>query len=248
MKKASRKILYCAIALTVMMGIVSEEIAAFQEERHIGVVRRFKPYVTVSNMDIDKSIKLNLSENIGEKLFSGDSLSTDDTGFALVFFMDRSIAKVKPNSLLIINGEVGITNRVSNTRINLKQGEIFLNVEPQGNNDFEVSTDRSFASVKGTEFGSKSDGYTWVENGQVDITAMNSGETVSLFDMMFAQVDEEGNNIDTGTLTEEELDALNKGYDEMDRDLIRKEIILKFRDQNGQIREIRVDIFEEDQN
>jgi hypothetical protein len=34
----------------------------------------------------------------------------------------------------------------------------------------------------------------------------------------------------------------------MDTDLIPKEIILKFRDQNGQLREIRVDVFEEGQN
>lgn len=243
----SKKIWFALVTFLVLMGIASAEVQAFQAERHIGVVRRFKPDVTVSNMDIEKYLKLDLSEHIGEKLFTGDSLSTDEEGFALVLFMDRSVAKVKPNSILIINGDVGVTNKQSNTRINLTQGEIFLNVEPQGNNDFEVATSRSLASVKGTDFGSKSDGFVWVEHGQVDVTALNSGQTQSLFEKMYAQVDEEGNNIDTGTLSDEELSELNTGYDEMDNDLIRKEVVLKFIDQNGQIREITIEVFEEDQ-
>ncbi|MCH2449932.1 MAG: FecR family protein [Gracilimonas sp.] len=243
----SGKTRYVLAAFFVLMGIASVEVQAFQSNRHIGVVRRFKPDVTVSNFDLEKYIEFELSENIGEKLFTGDSLSTDEEGFALVLFMDRSVAKVKPNSILIINGEVGVTNKQSNTRIDLEQGEIFLNVEPQGANDFEVATSRSLASVKGTDFGSKSDGYVWVENGQVDVTALNSGQTISLFEKMFAQVDEEGNNIDSGTLSDEELNELNTGYDEMDNDLIRKEVVLKFIDQNGQIREITIEVFEEGQ-
>ncbi len=243
----SGKTRYVLAAFFVLMGIASVEVQAFQSNRHIGVVRRFKPDVTVSNFDLEKYIEFELSENIGEKLFTGDSLFTDEEGFALVLFMDRSVAKVKPNSILIINGEVGVTNKQSNTRIDLEQGEIFLNVEPQGVNDFEVATSRSLASVKGTDFGSKSDGYVWVENGQVDVTALNSGQTISLFEKMFAQVDAEGNNIDSGTLSDEELNELNTGYDEMDNDLIRKEVVLKFIDQNGQIREITIEVFEEGQ-
>ncbi|MEX0724208.1 MAG: FecR family protein [Gracilimonas sp.] len=244
----SIKNLVSLIACIIFIGMLSEEVQAFQSDRHIGIVRRFKPDVTVSNLDLEKYIELDLSENIGERLFSGDSLSTNDEGFALVLFMDRSVAKVKPNSLLIINGEVGVTSKASNTRIDIKDGEIFLNVEPQGNNDFEVATSRSLASVKGTDFGSNSEGYVWVENGQVDVTALNSGQTISLFEKMFAQVDEDGNEIDSGTLTDEELSGLNEGYDEMDNDLIQKQVILKFRDQNGQIREISIDVFEEGQN
>lgn len=246
-KDITKNVGYALAAFLVFTGITSAEVQAFQSDRHIGIVRKFKPDVTVSNSDIDKLIELNLSENIGEKLFTGDSLTTDAEGFALVLFMDRSVAKVKPNSILIINGDVGVTDKESNTRIDLREGEIFLNVEPQGSNDFEVSTSRSLASVKGTDFGSKSDGYVWVENGQVDVTALSSGQTVSLFDNMFAQVDEEGNNVDSGTLSDEELGELNTGYDEMDNDLMRREVVLKFIDQNGQIREVTIEVFEEDQ-
>jgi hypothetical protein len=239
---------FFSVILLLFIGTLSAEVEAFQVTRPIAVVRRFKPEVTVSNLEADKFIKLDLSENLGEKLFNGDSLLTNEEGFALVFFMDRSIAKVKPNSMLIVNGKVGVTSKVSNTRINLKRGEIFLDVAPQGSNDFEVATSRSLASVKGTQFGSKSDGYFWVQEGQVDVTALTSGQTVSLFEKMFAKVDDQGNEIESGTLSSDELAGLNQGYDEMDKDLIKKQIILRFRDQNGQIREIKIDAFEKGQN
>lgn len=159
--------------------------------------------------------------------------------------MDRSVAKVKPQSLLIISGNRELTRNEANTRINLMNGEIFLEVQPQGENDFEVSTSRSLASVKGTEFGSTSEGYTWVQSGQVDLTAFNSGQTVSLYDNMYGQADADGNEIDSGPLSDEDLAGLNEGFDELDEDLIQKEVILRFRDANGQLRELRIDVFED---
>ncbi|GAB5410202.1 MAG: hypothetical protein BalsKO_25670 [Balneolaceae bacterium] len=98
--------------------------------------------------------------------------------------------------------------------------------------------------MKGTKFGTKANGYIWVQEGQVDVTATTSGETVSLFEKMFAEVDESGNNIDSGTLSEEEIANLDEGYDELDEELIERTIILRFRDANGQIREVPINIFE----
>ncbi|MEX0845953.1 MAG: FecR family protein [Balneolaceae bacterium] len=242
------KSLYVFISLLVIAGFISADKATYEPDRPIAIVKHFKPDVTVQNMEANKNITLDLEENKGEQLFSGDSLTTNQEGFALVLFMDASVAKVKPSSLLIINGEVGTSSKAMSTRINLKEGEIFLNVEPQGTNDFEVATSRSLASVKGTNFGNRSDGYIWVGEGQVDVTALNSGQTVSLFDKMFAQVDEQGNNINSGTLSDDELQSLGEGYNELDNDLIKKEIILKFRDSNGQLREVRIDVFEEEQD
>lgn len=232
----------------VLLSLVSTEIPKLDDERPLAIVRRFKPEVIVRNSDADKLIHLNLLENKGEKLYSGDTLSTEKEGFALVVFMDESIAKVKPSSFLVLYGESDKSSKNMLTRLNLEKGEIHLTVAPQGTNDFEVATSRSLASVKGTRFGSKSTGFYWVDEGQVDVTAMNSGETVSLFKNMFAQVDNAGNNIETGSLTEEEIQNLNEGYDEVDNELIQKQIKLRFRDANGQIREVIIDTFEKEQN
>lgn len=246
--RISMKVLYGILSLLIVMGFVSSEIATYEKDRPIAMVKRFKPNVNVKNLDIDKDIFLDPEKNMGEQLFSGDSLITDPEGFALVVFMDKSVAKVKPSSLLIVKGEVGTANKASNTRIDLENGEIFLEVEPQGSNDFEVATSRSLASVKGTDFGNRADGFIWVENGQVDVTALNSGQTVSLFDKMYAQVDEQGNDIDSGTLSDEDISNLDEGFDAVDEELIKKEIILRFRDANGQLREVTIDVYEEGQN
>lgn len=251
MKFTSKKISHVflpVVSLLIFLGMIAADITFFTSERPIAIVRRFKPEVIVQNMDEGKMVNLSLSDNKGEKLFSGDTLSTGDDALALVVFMDASVAKVKSNSVLVIYGESGPAEKNMSSRINLDQGEVFFNVEPQSENEFEVATSRSLASVKGTDFGSRDNGYFWVQNGQVDVTATNSGQTVSLFEKMYAQVDDQGNNIDTGTLTDEEISALGEGYDQLENDLIQKELKLQFRDQNGQLREITIDIFEEDQN
>lgn len=245
--KFSIKGIYGIVSLLLVMGFVSVEIAELTEDRPIALVRRFKPDVTITNSDFDKYITLKPGENLGEKLYSGDSLLTSAEGFALVYFMDKSIAKVKPNSTLIVTGDVGTKSKSSNTRISLNKGEIRLDVQPQGGNDFEVATNRSLASVKGTKFGSRSDGYVWVVEGHVDVTALNSGQTISLFDKMFAQVDDQGDDINSGTLDQAQINNLEKGYNELESNLIKKEVILRFRDKNGQIQEITIDVFEEGQ-
>jgi hypothetical protein len=230
------------LSLVVLIGAVKVEFE--KNDRPLAIVKRFKPNVDVENKSADRSKRLDLETDIGEQLFDGDTLRTDADGYALVVFMDKSIAKVKPQSLLIVRGESERTSKRSNTRIDLSLGEIFLNVEPQGNNDFEVSTSRSLASVKGTEFGSTSDGYVWVKEGQVDVTALQSGETVSLFEKMYAQVNETADEIDSGTLTDDEIDNLDGGYEELDEDMVKKQIKFRFRDANGQIREITIDYYE----
>jgi hypothetical protein len=248
MKKISRKIHLFFITIGAVCILASDIYITSivnNQERPLAIVRRFKPTVELASMDKETFI-LDLKKNIGEQLFSGDTLTTNEEGYALVIFMDNSIAKVKPTSQLIVRGKEKPNSKNTTRRIDLDKGEIFLEVEPQGSGTFEVSTSRSLASVKGTRFGSNSAGYVWVEEGQVDVTATNSGETVSLFQQMYAEVDEGGNTIDTGTLTEDDVEALQEGYDTLDQDLIEKPVILRFRDVNGQIREITITLFELD--
>ncbi|MDR9416373.1 MAG: FecR family protein [Gracilimonas sp.] len=243
------KYVYISVFLITGMGFVSSSVINSTSDRPIAIVKHFKPDVNLRNLEVDKDLMLDPQENMGEQLFSGDSLITREEGFALVVFMDRSVAKVKPSSMLILKGEVGTASKEMSTRIDLEEGEVFLEVQPQGGNDFEVATNRSLASVKGTNFGNRSDGYIWVQEGQVDVTALNSGQTVSLFEKMYAQVDDQGNDIQSGTLSDEEIEELDEGFDEVeDNDLEQKEIILKFRDQNGQLQEITIDVFEEGNN
>ncbi len=214
-----------------------------EQDRPLAIVRRFKPIVELSSIN-KRTIELDLEKNIGEKLFNGDTLTTNADGYALVIFMDNSIAKVKPTSELIVRGFEQPSSKNTIRRIDLEKGQIFLDVEPQGSGSFEVATDKAIASVKGTRFGSNADGFIWVEEGQVDVNAANSDEKVSLFEQMYAQVDEAGITIETGKITPDELENFQKGYDVLEEDIMEKEIKLRFRDLNGEIREITIPIFE----
>jgi|SRR5690554_946057 len=242
-----RKTIALIFSVLFLVGFVETDVRIIENERPLAIVRRFKPSVSVSNAS-SKIKELNLEENIGEQLFSGDTLLTDNEGYALIVFMDNSIAKVKPNSMLVVRGETDKAIKKGNTRIDLGLGEIFLDVQPQGGNDFEVSTSRSLASVKGTQFGNTGDGYVWVKEGQVDVEASVSGETVSLFEKMFAQVNEQGDGIESGTLSDSDMDELEGGYGSLDENLIKKQMKIRFRDANGQMREVIIDYFEKTGN
>ncbi len=229
------------LAAFMILGFIELELN--KNDRPLAIVKRLKPSLYVDKAEYDTPKYLSPDDGVGEQLFDGDTLTTED-GYALVVFMDKSIAKVKPNSRLVVRGETERTTKDSKTRIDLSLGEIFLEVEPQGNNDFDVATSRSLASVKGTKFGGRDDGFYWVTEGQVDVTATESGETVSLFEKMYAQVNETGDGVESGQLSDEELEDLDEGFDEIDEELIKKEIKFRFRDANGQIREVNVEYYE----
>lgn len=208
----------------------------FRAERPIAYVRKFKPTVTIQQG------QQTITASKAEQLFDGDTLRTNENGFAIVQFMDKSIAKVKPNSALIVHGQVE-GRQSSAARISMEAGEIFLNVTKRTTTHFEVTTGTSVASVKGTQFGARADGYYWVVEGIVQLLSEESGETTNLTKGMFGKVNDDG-TMETGTLSDKELEELSKGYDQLEDHLEPKTIKLRFRDQDGQLREIELKYFE----
>ncbi len=236
-------LLFVLVASGLLMGGAGYES---DNDRELAIVLRFVPKVSIQNGE--EVVSLELSRDKARKLYDGDTLETGEKGYAQVVFLDKSTAKVKPNSLLIVRGEAGTTQKVFSTRIDLNKGKIKLNVTPQGANDFEVSTEKSLASVKGTVFGSDATGYHFVEEGEIEVRALNSGLTATILQNQFARVDENGDSVATGDLSEEELNQLNQGFDVLDAEFEEKEIILRFRDPNGQIREERIKYYEKKNN
>jgi len=238
--KNIKSILGYGIVVLVLLGMTSAELYMYNTaERPLAFVRRYKPSVNI--------FPQNISADKGDPLFNGDTLRTDEEGYAAVQFMDKSIAKVKPLSELIINGEVR-NNKSSSARITLEVGEIFMEVVERSTNNFEVATSKSVASVKGTQFGVTDDNYAWVEEGVVDFTSTLTGETVELVQSMYGQVNDD-NSISTGSLTKDELEQLRNEYEEelAGEEAEPKSFKLQFRDENGQIREIEGKYYENDQ-
>lgn len=225
-------ILPVMLALLVLLGAALND-----EKRPLAFVQKFRPNVGVTNGGLLKTV-----EKRGAPLFNGDTLRTDDGGFALVQFMDKSIAKVKPESRLIVEGTVeGRDNTY--TRLGLEAGEVFFNVTKQGRDNFEVATNTTVASVKGTEFGVSSRDYFWVEEGEVALLVNESGNSASLTAGMYGRVQDDG-SIDTGDLSDDELDDLRKDYDEVNEKAEPKIYKLRFIDSNGEEQVIEIKVFE----
>lgn len=226
------------VVVLLCMGMIYTELEDIIEEREIALVRRQVPSVLISNMQTDTAA-------VGTSLYSGDTLRTDEQGYAMVLFMDQSVTRVRPMSELIITGEVN-RDRSSNTRIELNQGGFFMNVNPEANSEVEVGAFGTVASVKGTRFGALADGFFWVQEGEIEVLLIETGEIISLTQNMYARVSDDGSSLQSGELNNEEIEELGEEFDILDTDLEQKQLRLRFRDANGQIREIEIDIYEED--
>lgn len=208
-------------------------------DRPLAFVQKFKPSV-----GIEKSGELQNVKKRGRPLYNNDTLRTNENGFALVQFMDKSLVKVKPESQLVVQGEIE-GKRNTNTRIGLETGEIFLNVASQSSENFEVATSTTVASVKGTQFGVSSNNYFWVQEGQLQLLVDGSGETATLTDQRYGHVQQDG-SIETGELSKEEIETKRKDFDKMDEDLTPVIYELRFIDNNGQEQIIKLRVFEND--
>ncbi|MGD8747286.1 MAG: FecR family protein [Balneolaceae bacterium] len=222
----------------LLLGTLS--VGAYLEkpaERPLAFVRKFKPKV-----GLEKAGKLQNVKKRGEPLYNGDTLRTDENGFALVQFMDKSLAKVKPQSQLVVRGEVKGKNNTS-TRIGLEVGEIFLNVAKQGSNKFEVATQTSVATVKGTKFGVEADNYFWVQEGVVQVLSKRTGKKVDLTRNQYGRVTGDG-DIKTGELSDKDIKKKEEEYSDLNDQLKPKIYNLRFIDNNGQQRVIKLKVFE----
>lgn len=233
MKSFAKYILPLIVVGLIAAGAHLHETA----DRPLAFVQKFKPQVGVQNKSQLKRVK-----ERGKPLFNGDTLRTNKNGFALVQFMDKSIAKVRPDSRLIVRGEIEDKQNTS-TRIGLELGEIFLNVSEQGAQDFEVATNSSVASVKGTEFGASYDDYFWVKEGEVEVTVNQTGESVTIDDSTSAQVQDDG-TIQTQNMSDQQVQQNDEKFSQMNEKMEPETIELRFIDQNGQQQVIEIKVFE----
>lgn len=212
-----------------------------ETDDEIAYVRRFVPAVTVTNVSTDTL------RSIDQALVSGDTLNTGANGFAMVLFLDESIARVSPSSQLVIRSALNETKNLNlRTQINLAVGSLFMDVVRRGNTEFEVTTATTVASIKGTKFGMNSDNLIWVEEGEVEATVISSGQTVSLVNKMYMQIDEDG-SVESGELSDEQLAELSSEFEILDSDLIEREMRLQFRNRQGETFDENLRIFEQEE-
>ncbi len=230
------------VAVSVFLFMPGQTELYPESDDEIAYVKRFVPAVTVSNVSTEP-VRV-----IDQALASGDTLNTGENGFAMVMFLDESIARVSPSSQLVIRSALNETKDLNlRTQINLAVGSLFMDVIRRGDTEFEVTTATTVASIKGTRFGMNSDNLIWVEEGEVEATVKSSGQTVSLVNKMYLQVEEDG-TVESGELTEEMLADLSAEFEILDRDLIEREMRLEFRNRQGESFDESLRIFEQEQD
>ncbi len=146
----------------------------------------------------------------GMTLQDGHSIRTGGRSLALVTFLDKSILRVRENSVVKIFSSIEGTKQNKNTQID--QGVVSFDVSEQQDEEFKFTTPTGLASIRGTS------GYfevipdkTWliVEEGLIEIKALNNdGESQNVGAGNTAEIDKEG-NISIRPTTEDEKSKLN---------------------------------------
>lgn len=227
------------VAVSIFLFMPGETELYPESEDEIAYVKRFVPAVTVTNVSTEPI------QVIDQALASGDTLNTGENGFAMVMFLDESIARVSPSSQLVIRSALNEAKNLNiRTQINLAVGSLLMDVIRRADAEFEVTTATTVASIKGTKFGMNSDNLIWVEEGEVEATVKSTGQTVSIVNKMFLQVEEDG-TVESGELTDEMLEELSSEFEILDRDLIEREMRLEFRNRQGDSSSETLRIFEQ---
>lgn len=215
------------------------EIGLNETDDEIAYVRRYVPAVTVTNTSVDSL------QEVGRALISGDTLTTGDRGYAMVLFLDESIARVSPASQLVIRSELNPEKNLNiRTHVGMLLGGLLLDVESQPGREFEITTTKAVASVKGTRFGVTANDKIWVEEGEVEVTIRETGEQRTLVNKMYLQVEDDG-SIDSGELTDQELIELADEFQILESDLIEREMKIQFRNRSGDTVEEEIRVFEQ---
>ncbi|MDX1591949.1 MAG: FecR family protein [Balneolaceae bacterium] len=233
-------VIVAIVAIIYMIPDGSTDYTNENEEEEIAYVRRYVPSVTVTNVTADTI------QTVGQPLASGDTLTTNESGYAMLLFLDETVARVSPSSQMVIRSSLNEQRNLNlRTQISLAIGGLFLDVQRGEDKEFEVTTSNTVASVKGTRFGVDADGYVWVEEGEVEVEVRETGELITLNDMSYVRVDETGAT-ETGELTEEEIEELTSAYQILESDLIERQMRLQFRNQQGDTLDEDLRIFEQE--
>lgn len=166
----------------------------------------------------------------GSRLFSGDEVKTSGDGYAAVMFVDdKSIVKVKPNSILKIQGTY--EGKSISKQLVMDVGELFVKVSKQ-KGSFQVATPTSVASVKGTEFWvmENAGGTTIVGlEGLIEVTNKLTNQTSNV------SAGQTGKSTKTGITVE-----TTKEEDIPDAGELKEEIIIRFKDADGKEKEVKI--------
>lgn len=215
-------------------------------DRPIATVIRFRPDVFIKKPDADEWVQV----SVAQQLFNSDSLKTGANGYALVRYMDLSEFRMRPNSLLSLEGEVrGKGNTVGD--VSVRAGNILLDVV-RGESDHTVRTATSAAAVKGTSFSvnveeDETVNYTGF-SGEVEVTRLGTDEVYDLgrSGRIIIPPDVDIPPI-IDVIHDDEFDLLVESFEEVDRLTVPETLRIRVMDDQGNVRTITIPYFKNDE-
>ncbi|MCS7211365.1 MAG: FecR family protein [Chloroherpetonaceae bacterium] len=168
----------------------------------------------------------------GQQLNSGTQVRTGAQSFSILKFADNSVVRISENSEIVVRGDKAAGNAMNKT-VELNLGKVGFNIKKQGQGEvFRFSSPTAVASIKGTT------GYF----GNGSLLILSGLASLSLPDGSLARDVGEGQigivangQVEVRPATQEELDEARRIVGE-----INERITIKFRDKNGNIREIEI--------
>jgi len=228
------------IAAAVTFTAPSETVIK-NDEQPLAIVRRFRPTVNVRESAAQQWVEA----RVAQPLFHSDTLRTEQDGYAVVQMVDNSLIRVRPNSMLIIRGDVNERGGV-NSRIDVERGGLNLQVSGR-NSEYEVGTQTAVAAVKGTRFSVtlNSDGTTTIVcfTGALDVIARESGRSVELRGGRRALVNSSGQAVQTERVSRREMRRLEAEEVQLEEASVPDVLRIRLQNSDGDIREIEIPYF-----
>ena len=183
------------------------------------------------NVEIFKKKGTSLKLKQGSILSIGDQIKTSRGSFAAIIFIDdRSILKIKENSILTLNGQR--KRGAISKEMNLQGGSLRAQVTDQNRKNFTIESSVSVASVKGTDFwfiNDNDNGQDFIHglDGLIALTNKNSGISVDIKAGItgFSNID--------GNLQTKKTDPKTLPADEVDPETKTNSIEIEFLDSTG---------------
>lgn len=144
---------------------------------------------------------LNFSEVGGKSVTAVNSVDTLKTGpetVAEVSIFENGTMILSPNSEIIIGYSKTLTGE--NIEVQLNSGTVFIQMPDGNGQNLLLNTFETFAETNYAVFGVSSNGFYWVEKGELAVMAIRSGQNEQVGRGMYIQVIEDGGDIITGHL------------------------------------------------
>lgn len=168
----------------------------------------------------------------GQQLNSGTQVRTGAQSFSILKFADNSVVRIAENSEIVIKGDKGEGNALTKT-VELNLGKVGFNIKKQGQGEaFRFTSPTAVASIKGTS-GYFEDGALLILNGSASLSLPDGSGAQDVGEGQIARV--VNGQVEVRAATSEELDEARRVLAE-----INERITIKFRDRNGNIREVEI--------